>query len=463
MSQVQQHDDLIRALFESMTATSVASVSEVGSDLAVSVREVAERMGGDQVALHPFYDGARATEVRPELPEGELQSKVEGSEGEPRPEVEDGQSSSDAEIQQAVESVFGDATSSETDSETSSEANPESQVEGEDQGTFPGVPHSPSASDDPGQTQQLYEQAQRRDEEAGQQNDDDSAGERRQEPSTLHTIRQEVSAQWVVRVEQDDGTLVAEQQVSPRIIQEVQLGEDGVARVEAVPETTWRDAAIHAARDFIRQHTEGVAAGDLRWRRRGSVVRVILLENHVQSEVEVEEEKSEPEHEVQNENARNRRSRVRVVRHRQPSAQRIRDEMIRDLPDAATVNGRTVREIYHAASGRDEIADRVAHRIYATVSRIRDAAGLAHQSIVGEPRECGASYDVESEVDLTPESLADELLRSMVEDEDQVYDAEDLSWITDPEVTHVVVQFLVSKVSRDDETNVYTFTFQVVR
>lgn len=472
---MSKQNDMVQALFESMSSDSVTSVRDAGARLADAVLKIAPS-DGDVVALLPFYSGVRATQVDPEQfqaapTDPAEQEQVTDSVGQAEVVATDDQTARrEAEADEILAAVAGERVSDPTE---------------DDSTAFPGVPHYPTlaASTDGGDTARLYEQAteaeqeqarpeieqgrerepepERREveqeQEQEQEQDQDQDQEPEPEPERPRSFTQEITARWRIEVLDHEHREVAATTVSPVVVQEVTPDAEGIMRVLATDEETWQDAAIRAGRTFIRKHTAGENPARIAWRRRGSTVRIILPDAGATSAAR----HATVPRMRRAETGDGRRDRNVAAPSRSADPAEVLSRAVDALPDPATLRGRTVSALYEADGGARQLAERVTSRVAHTVVMVRDEADLPYIALRPDTASVGEVFDLTSDLDLTPEALADEMVRFMHYEPDGGLGGTD--WITSEDARDVKIAFRVETVLRHGPEFTYRFVTQVVR
>lgn len=456
---MSKQNDMVQALFESMSSDSVTSVRDAGARLSDAVLKIAPS-DGDVVALLPFYSGVQATQVDPEQfqaapTDPAEQEQVTDSVGQAEVVATDDQTARrEAEADEILAAVAGERVSDPTE---------------DDATAFPGVPHYPTlaASTDGGDTARLYEQATEAEQEQARpevEQGREPEPERReveqeqeQEQERPRSFTQEITARWRIEVLDHEHREVAATTVSPVVVQEVTPDAEGIMRVLATDEETWQDAAIRAGRTFIRQHTAGANPARIAWRRRGSTVRIILPDAGATSAARP----ATAPRMRRAETGDGRRDRNVATPSRSVDPAEVLSRAVDALPDPATLRGRTVSALYEADGGARQLAERVTSRVAHTVVMVRDEADLPYIALRPDTASVGEVFDLTSDLDLTPEALADEMVRFMHYEPDGGLGGTD--WITSEDARDVKIAFRVETVLRNGPEFTYRFVTQVVR
>lgn len=459
---MSEQDNMVQALFESMSADSVSTVKDSGAALGELVARLSPAKE-NAVSLYPFYSGAspaqitteqfsRAPEQKPDEERTEETATEETATEETSTEVIPGDE------QTAHEDAMADAVIAAVTGQN---------IESTEDETFPGVPVDPAvASAGGGGTARLYDQITSGDDtedDATISPEDDAAPaptpeEPAREPDTARSFTQESTATWQIEVLDHEREVLAATTVHPVIVQEVTPDERGVLHVTVAEDTTWQDAAIRAGREFIREHTSGVDPAGISWRRRGSTVRIILPETEPDAPEQSPARREAPTSRMRRASATSHRT-ARAPRRADPAE--VLDRVVSDLDDPTMLRGRTVSGLYRAEGGNRQVAERVAARIGRTVVMVRDEADLPYLTVTGTAENRGEAFYLSVEHDVTPEALADEVLRFMHTEPNGGLG--DDQWIIDPDATAVTIAFCVEDVTRKDTEFTYRFTAQVVR
>lgn len=450
---MSEQDNMVQALFESMSADSVSTVKDSGAALGELVARLSPAKE-NAVSLYPFYSGASPAQITTEQFSRAPEQKPDEERTEETATEETATEVIPGDEQTAREDAVADAVIAAVTGQN---------IESTEDETFPGVPVDPAvASASGGGTARLYDQITSGNDTEDDTEDDTAPAptpeEPAREPDTARSFTQESTATWQIEVLDHEREVLAATTVHPVIVQEVTPDERGVLHVTVAEDTTWQDAAIRAGREFIREHTNGVDPSGISWRRRGSTVRIILPETEPDVPEQSPARREAPTSRMRRASATSHRT-ARAPRRADPAE--VLDRVVSDLDDPTMLRGRTVSSLYRAEGGNRQVAERVAARIGRTVVMVRDEADLPYLTVTGTAENRGEAFYLSVEHDVTPEALADEVLRFMHTEPNGGLG--DDQWIIDPDATAVTIAFCVEDVTRKDTEFTYRFTAQVVR